>query len=289
MQTTHANAWKELIERNGFRPFPMPEKPTYIAFCDFDESYFPHHRTADWQESIRRLEEFIFEKSEKEGLMIGLVTGSRLNWVFEKMVSGGYRFAPHFIASAFGTQIHYFTESEMGKMDEEWKRHIAGQGYTYEKIEEILRLLREKDIVLKRQEYVEFVDHSHSYYYFMKNEDEDKKNIEYIRKLAASYGITVNISRCNPYVGDPENAYDVDFISRGAGKEEIVKFILKKFAVDRENSFAFGDSGNDLKMLRTVGNGYLLANATEEAKRKYNRIAEGPYTDGIYKTLKNRM
>ena len=81
----------------------------------------------------------------------------------------------------------------------------------------------------------------------------------------------------------------MDFISRGAGKEEIVKFILKKFAVDRENSFAFGDSGNDLKMLRTVGNGYLLANATEEAKRKYNRIAEGPYTDGIYKTLKNRM
>lgn len=289
MKTVRANAWKELIESNGFRPFPMPAKPKYIVFCDFDESYFPHHQTKDWKESIRRLEEFIFEKSEQDGLMIGLVTGSRLNWVFEKMASGGYRYVPHFIASAFGTQIHYFTETEMGKVDEEWKQHIDRQGYSYEKIEEILRLLREKDIVLKRQEYVEFVDYSHSYYYFMKNTEEDEKNIQYIRELAVSFGITVNISRCNPHVGDPEDAYDVDFISPGAGKDEIVKFVLKKFGVERINSFAFGDSGNDLKMLKTVGNGYLLENATQEAKKKYNRVAEGPYTDGIYKTLMNRM
>ena len=50
--------------------------------------------------------------------------------------------------------------------------------------------------------------------------------------------------------GDPENSYDVDFIPLRTGKPYIVDFILDKFAIERENSFAFGDSGNDVDMLK---------------------------------------
>ncbi|MDI5788111.1 HAD family hydrolase [Bacillus licheniformis] len=42
----------------------------------------------------------------------------------------------------------------------------------------------------------------------------------------------------------------MDFIPLRTGKPYIVDFILDKFAIERENSFAFGDSGNDVDMLK---------------------------------------
>ena len=286
MQSERTNHIKEMIKTGGFRTLSMPAEAKYIIFSDFDETYFPHFQTGEWKDSIRKLEEYIAEKSEKNGLIFGLVTGSRLSWVFEKMAKEGYRILPHFIASAFGTQIHYFSHSSTGKIDEEWSRHIESQGYSFEKIKTILGLLEERNIRLKRQKLVEITKYTHSYFYYMQNSETDRKNIQYIKELADSFGIIVNISRCNPLIGDPENAYDVDFISVGAGKDEIVRFLLNKFKIDKHNSFAFGDSGNDSKMLNTVGNGYLLENATNEAKKKFHRIAKGLYAEGIYHTMK---
>lgn len=43
-----------------------------------------------------------------------------------------------------------------------------------------------------------------------------------------------------------------------------MKFILDKYELDKSNAIAFGDSGNDLRMLQAVRHGYLVENATEE-------------------------
>lgn len=34
--------------------------------------------------------------------------------------------------------------------------------------------------------------------------------------------------------------------------------MLEKYNLNTERAIAFGDSGNDVRMLQTVGNGYLL-------------------------------
>jgi kanosamine-6-phosphate phosphatase len=38
-------------------------------------------------------------------------------------------------------------------------------------------------------------------------------------------------------------------------------------------------------MLKYVGNGYVLGNGTEEAKREHGRVTEGVYADGILEVL----
>ncbi|MWK45129.1 HAD hydrolase family protein, partial [Escherichia coli] len=100
------------------------------------------------------------------------------------------------------------------------------------------------------------------------------------------YGVSVNINRCNPLAGDPEDSYDVDFIPIGTGKNEIVTFMLEKYNLNTERAIAFGDSGNDVRMLQTVGNGYLLKNGTQEAKNWDNLITDREYAKGITNTLK---
>ncbi|PGE98030.1 HAD family hydrolase, partial [Bacillus pseudomycoides] len=47
-----------------------------------------------------------------------------------------------------------------------------------------------------------------------------------------------------------------------------------------------GDSGNDLKMLQAVKFGYLLENATSEAKNGHERLTIGSYSEGILNTIK---
>lgn len=108
-----------------------------------------------------------------------------------------------------------------------------------------------------------------------------------IKEIAEQYQVGVNINRCNPLAGDPEDCYDVDFIPIGTGKDEFVKFILGKYDLRRENAIAFGDSGNDLKMLKAVQHGYLIQNATEEAKKAHSMLVQGEYSIGILNTLKH--
>lgn len=62
--------------------------------------------------------------------------------------------------------------------------------------------------------------------------------------------------------------------------------MLEKYNLNTERAIAFGDSGNDVRMLQTVGNGYLLKNATQEAKNLHHLITDSEYSKGITNTLK---
>ncbi|UQZ75747.1 hypothetical protein C2I17_14980 [Niallia circulans] len=65
------------------------------------------------------------------------------------------------------------------------------------------------------------------------------------------------------------------------GKRAVADFVMKQFKISVANTFAFGDSGNDIEMLKAVEHGYLLNNATGEAKQLHNRITPEPYVKGI--------
>ncbi|PAF15530.1 hypothetical protein CHH51_18450 [Terribacillus saccharophilus] len=124
-----------------------------------------------------------------------------------------------------------------------------------------------------------------NYYYFIVSEAKTNYDLNIIRHLAKNNGIGLNINHCNPKAGDPDNAFDIDFIPLGTGKSEIVKFMSDFYKVPIEKTVAFGDSGNDIEMLKAVHHGYLLANGTHEAKRLHSKITTFPYA-GIIDILK---
>ncbi|MEX0134905.1 HAD-IIB family hydrolase [Bacillus nitratireducens] len=271
-----------------FKRLPEVENPKFVVFCDFDETYYPHDMDESKSNNMKLLEEYLYEQGSNGHLVIGWVTGSSLESIIEKMKKGSIQYYPHFIASGLGTEIAYFNSDGITLTDQRWEEKLDNSGFAPGKIDEIVDLLERKYcIFLQPQTQLGTSKYKFNFYYEEQNEIIDTKNLKNIKEIAEKYQVGVNINRCNPLAGDPENCYDVDFIPIGTGKDEIVKFILGKYDLKRENAIAFGDSGNDLKMLKAVQHGYLIQNATEEAKKAHSMLAQGEYSIGILNTLKH--
>lgn len=276
-----------LNKKGGFQLLPNVEDPKYIVFCDFDETYYPHSMSHEKQKDLYELENYLEAKSNNEELVFGWVTGSSIESILHKMEQGRFRFFPHFIASDLGTEITYFSENNFLENDPDWHSQIIIEEFNKRKVDEIYNVLHNGNIPLIPQTQMGSSRYKRNYYYQIQHESVDKKNLATIQRVAKEYGIGVNINRCNPLAGDPEDSYDIDFIPLGTGKNEIVRFMLDKFGLSREHAFAFGDSGNDLLMLKSVKHGYLIGNATQEAKEAHTKIATGTYSKGILRTLQS--
>lgn len=274
--------------KGGFRLLPTVDSPKYIVFSDFDETYYPHEMTNERQKALYELEDYLEEKSQQGLLLIGWVTGSSLESILHKMEKGNFRSFPHFIASDLGTEITYFLDHNFLLQDLDWQSTIDQTNFNKKNIDEIISLLNKEDIELSPQTQLGSSRYKKNFYYRSSmNTKMDKRNLSKIKEVVKKFGLNVNINRCNPLAGDPEDSYDIDFIPTGTGKDEIVRFMLEKYKVHPEYAIAFGDSGNDLKMLKAVKHGYLVENAVKEAKDNHTHISTGPYSQGIMNTLKS--
>lgn len=62
-----------------------------------------------------------------------------------------------------------------------------------------------------------------------------------------------------------EDKLIMDVMSVGITKGEAIKYLLEKFEIDRKDSYAFGDSDNDVEMLRAVGTGVVMGKHSKAA------------------------
>lgn len=74
----------------------------------------------------------------------------------------------------------------------------------------------------------------------------------------------------------------VDIIPAGGGKGAGVEKILEYFGIDRNESIAFGDGSNDIEMLRTVGIGVAMGNASDAVKKEADMVCGSVKEEGIY-------
>lgn len=68
----------------------------------------------------------------------------------------------------------------------------------------------------------------------------------------------------------------IEIMLRGYSKGNGVREIMKHLHIKYEDTYAYGDSMNDLSMLEAVAHGMVMAEASEELKKKY------PVTTSIY-------
>lgn len=74
----------------------------------------------------------------------------------------------------------------------------------------------------------------------------------------------------------------VDVIPANSGKEAGIRSILAYYGLTPEQAMAFGDGNNDIEMLRTVGTGVAMGNASDALKAVADDFC-GPVTeDGVY-------
>ena len=255
------------------------EGRTLVCF-DFDETYFPHACRPEQLERLRHLEDFLDAHSPRLSTM--WVTGSSLETIREKMARAEMRYFPHWIAASLGTELYQVTASGQLELDDGYSSRFPHD--FSDRVIQVVDILG-RTLTIEPQTNLGTSGWMHNYYYFGERADE----LEHIRSIAHDFGIAVNISRCNPLAGDPADAYDIDFIPQGAGKIAAVDYVCNRYTFQTEHAYAFGDSGNDLGMLRYVGNGYVLSNGTEEAKREHGRVTDGMYADGILEVLRRAV
>ncbi|MDQ0225743.1 HAD-IIB family hydrolase [Metabacillus niabensis] len=269
------------------KPFSSSHKVNYLLFFDFDETYFPHSCTDELLKHVYELEQYLENLAQKHHVKIGWVTGSDLNQIMQKMERANMSYSPHFIASNLGTEVYNVNENGELVTNGEWEKRLRKAAFSNENVNELVReLYNQYKIELIEQTQFGQKRTKCNYYYFEKSVTKSEYDLKIIQHLAKMNGIGININRCNPKAGDPEGAFDVDFIPLHTGKKAIVEFMMKYDQVPYDNTFAFGDSGNDVEMLKTVKHGYLLGNATEEAKGLYDKVTISHYSEGILEVLK---
>ena len=78
-----------------------------------------------------------------------------------------------------------------------------------------------------------------------------------------------------------------DIISRDGGKASAMLEILFRHNILPEESIAFGDSENDIEMLRTAGIGVAMGNATPECLAAADYVTADCDADGLQKALEH--
>lgn len=78
-----------------------------------------------------------------------------------------------------------------------------------------------------------------------------------------------------------------DFVTLDGGKDSAVRAVLQRYSIAPEEAMAFGDSENDASMLRTVGLGVAMGNATAEARAAARYVTDDAEHDGIYHALEH--
>ncbi len=78
-----------------------------------------------------------------------------------------------------------------------------------------------------------------------------------------------------------------DITAIGNNKQRGVDEICRHFGIKAEEAMAFGDGGNDISMLRHVGTGIAMGDASAEVKASADYVTDTVEEDGIANALKH--
>ena len=77
-----------------------------------------------------------------------------------------------------------------------------------------------------------------------------------------------------------------EIVPKGYSKGKGIDLLRKKLGVRKEDCYAFGDSRNDLTMLRHAGTSIAMGNATDDVKAACTYVTDRPEDDGIANAMK---
>lgn len=117
------------------------------------------------------------------------------------------------------------------------------------------------------------------------------KNISKMLYMGEPEDIAVHSKHINELLKDKINNVSSDpmfaeFASLKAGKDTALKALCAQLGVRMDELIVFGDSGNDIAMLKNTGFSCAVANAWEEAKKAADIIVESNENDGVSKTVR---
>lgn len=79
----------------------------------------------------------------------------------------------------------------------------------------------------------------------------------------------------------------IDIVAKGSGKDVGIRRYISLNGIKREETMAFGDAENDIRMLKFAGTGVAMGNATGAAKAAADYVTSDIDDDGIARALEH--
>lgn len=79
----------------------------------------------------------------------------------------------------------------------------------------------------------------------------------------------------------------VEIMPKGFSKASGIQWICNYLGVAHEDTYAFGDSANDLPMLKYVAHSVTMGNGSEDAKEAAEYVTADLHEDGLYRGLEH--
>ena len=92
--------------------------------------------------------------------------------------------------------------------------------------------------------------------------------------------------QCDVVVSDP---FLIEITAKGVNKGRALHSLCEYLGIDVKEAAAFGDSANDIPMLKEAGYGVAMGNATEEVKQASKYMTSSNDENGIAEFLKNKL
>lgn len=263
---------------------PAVLNPQFAVFTDFDESFLAHRPTPETRRDLHLLKQWLMANVATHEILFGFVTGSNSASVMQKLSGHPARFLPHFVGSSLGSELHHARENGLTRCPQYSDQFCTPQEFEHS-IALMLSDLEMLGVALGLQSEPNQGAFKRSFYFRGASSSEEAAFLSGIALLAGRYELDVICAQSNPAAGDPEGAIDVDFIPAGAGKAAVAKHILETHNIAASRAWAFGDSGNDVALLKLVGNPFCLANATPELHAAIGQRTTRSYAGGILEVL----
>lgn len=81
----------------------------------------------------------------------------------------------------------------------------------------------------------------------------------------------------------------VDFMDSSVDKGNALKILEDYLKIDRQETMAFGDNGNDVGMMRAAGYSYAVETAVDEVKQAAGGICPGFRQKGVYQIIRKEV
>ena len=109
--------------------------------------------------------------------------------------------------------------------------------------------------------------------------DEEWKLEEPMKLLSDDFTFVIQEKNEHGYI-------NCEFISKQYDKGQAVKRVCEHLGIDIKNSYAFGDSMNDLEMMEVAGTSICMENGSPDMKKVADDICRSVSEDGIYQAFK---
>ncbi|AUH52380.1 NTD biosynthesis hydrolase NtdB [Chromobacterium sp. ATCC 53434] len=261
----------------------MAYDDSWLIVSDFDETFMPAQPSREAEAGIERLQDCLAGLRRGHRLLFGWATGNSRTAILEKMRRYP-AFHWDFALTSLGTEL-YWNRAGRVEEDPDWPPRDAGE--FERRVARLAGLFETHGLALQPQGAAFQQQRIRGYY--LPADGRETAAMERIHSLCEQVGLEASITYASSAAGDPEAVYDVAILNPGCGKRQGVDFIARRHAVDPDRVIAFGDSCNDIEMLRAYRNGYLVGNALPEARRAFSRVVDGHYCHGIVDGLQRHF